>query len=156
MTYNDNSGPTRQYKQILSIHDYKQLVTTLTRISKSTANILDHIIFNREDKLTQLGMVKTGISDHYMIYCMRNHNRHNSSQRKTMKISLIINNSKQTNNNIQSQKKKKKKKNRTDVNVEWTISKTLLTEAMDARAPEKKKKKKKRTDPLTNNKIYTK
>ncbi len=100
ITYNDNSGPTRQYKQILSIHNYKQLISTPTRITESTANILDHITCHREDKITQSGVTETGISDYYRIYCTRKHNRHKTGQHNTIKIRSLRNYNKQTYANI--------------------------------------------------------
>ncbi len=79
---------------------------------ESTANILDHIICNREDKITESGVIETGLSDHYMIYCTKNHNRHNTGQLKTIKIRSIRNYSKETYINILRKKNKARSKGR--------------------------------------------
>ncbi len=77
---------TKQYKQILTLNNYKQIITTPTRATENTANILDHIICNRDDKISHSGVIETGISDHFMTYCTRKHQRHRIGKHKTIKV----------------------------------------------------------------------
>ncbi len=83
--YNDNSGPITQYKQILAINNHKQIITSAARITEHTANILDHIICNREDKITHSGVIESGIGDHFITYCTTKQIRPTIGQHKTLK-----------------------------------------------------------------------
>ncbi len=49
----------------------------------TAANIIDHIVCNREDRITQSGVIKSGISDHFITYCTRKQIRHTIGQHKT-------------------------------------------------------------------------
>ncbi len=82
-------------------------------------------------------MIETGISDHYMIFCTRKHNRHSTGQHKTIKMRSLRNYSKETYTNILRRKNFEWITTTTDVNDALTIFKTLITEAMDETAPEK-------------------
>ena len=59
------------YKEFLSNFGLKQLITSPTRITCSTSTLIDHILTNSSNKITQYGTVDTAISDHKMIYCTR-------------------------------------------------------------------------------------
>ncbi len=47
---NNNSGLTKQYKQILALNNHKQIITTPTRKTENTANILYHRVCNRQGR----------------------------------------------------------------------------------------------------------
>ncbi len=96
---NHNSRITKQYKQIFDFNSYEQIITTPTPVSKQTANFLDNIICNRDDRVTYSGVMKTGISDHFLAYCTRKHKKFSIRRHKTkirplkkihMRISYII------------------------------------------------------------------
>ena len=51
--------------------DLHQVITEATRITQSTSSIIDHIITNSKDRLSQSGTISIGLSDHFMTYCTR-------------------------------------------------------------------------------------
>ena len=55
------------YREFCAIHGLKQLI----KITENTSTILDHILTNSEDKISQLGTLDVGLSDHQLIYCTR-------------------------------------------------------------------------------------
>ena len=42
-----------------------------TRITKNSTSLLDHVLTNSADRVSQFGVVDTGLSDHQLIYCTR-------------------------------------------------------------------------------------
>ena len=61
----------RAYTNVLSAFNLKQLINIPTRITDTTATILDHIITNSSGKLYNFGVLDCSISDHLPIYCHR-------------------------------------------------------------------------------------
>ena len=53
----------------------KQLITSPTRITDNSSSLLDHVLTNSPDRISQTGVVDTGLSDHQLIYCTRKVNR---------------------------------------------------------------------------------
>ncbi len=53
------------------MHGLKQLIDSPTRITEKTSSLLDHILTNAHEKISQSGVVNVGLSDHQMIYCTR-------------------------------------------------------------------------------------
>ena len=65
----DKSRLAKPYKEICSLHGLKQIIHSPTRITNTTSTILDHILTNSKDKLSQSGVIDIGISDHQMKFC---------------------------------------------------------------------------------------
>ena len=42
-----------------------------TRVTDQTATLIDHILTNSPDKVSQSGVMDLGLSDHDLIYCTR-------------------------------------------------------------------------------------
>ena len=61
----------KSYSNILRMFDLHQVITEATRITQSTSSIIDHIITNSKDRLSQSGTISIGLSDHFMTYCTR-------------------------------------------------------------------------------------
>ena len=59
------------YKEFCSSHGLKQLISCPTRITKNTSTLLDHVLTNSHDKVSQSGVIDIGFSDHQLIYCTR-------------------------------------------------------------------------------------
>lgn len=49
----------------------KQSIHESTRITCSTASLVDHIFTNLAEKISQSGVINIGISDHQLIFCSR-------------------------------------------------------------------------------------
>ena len=61
----------KRYKEFCSLHGLKQLLTLPTRITKTSTSLLDHVLTNSAERVSQFGVVDTGLSDHQLIYCTR-------------------------------------------------------------------------------------
>ena len=59
----------KKYAQICSALGLKQLIKHPTRITCHTSTLIDHIITNCEEKVTQSGVINTSLSDHQLIFC---------------------------------------------------------------------------------------
>ena len=59
----------KRYKEFCSLHGIEQLLTLPTRITKNSSSLLDHVLTNSADRISQFGIVNVGLSDHQLIYC---------------------------------------------------------------------------------------
>lgn len=59
------------YREFCSLHGLKQLITSPTRVTETTSSLLDHVLTNSCDRVSQSGVIDIGISDHQIIYCTR-------------------------------------------------------------------------------------
>ena len=68
-----NSLPTlcKQYIEFCSSFSLKQLISSATRITCSSSTIIDHILTNTTNNISQSGVIDLGISDHNVIYFTR-------------------------------------------------------------------------------------
>ena len=64
---------TKKYVAFLQTFGLTQLIKEPTRITDKTATLLDHILVNTADKISQSGVLRKAISDHDIIYCTRKH-----------------------------------------------------------------------------------
>lgn len=55
---------------VLESFNLKQIIETPTRITQTTATLIDLILVGREEKVVEKGVVDCQISDHQLIYCM--------------------------------------------------------------------------------------
>ena len=61
----------KKYAQICSTLTLKQLLRHPTRITCHTSTLIDHIITNCKEKVTQSGVIDTSLSAHQLIFCIR-------------------------------------------------------------------------------------
>ena len=61
----------KRNKEFCSLNGLKQLLTSPTRITKNSTSLLDHVLTNSADRVSQFGVIDTGLSDHQLIYCTR-------------------------------------------------------------------------------------
>ena len=73
---------TKLYKTFLASFSLIQILRQPTRITCSSSSLIDHIITNAQDKISQSGIIDLGISDHQLIYCTRKIIRNKSSKTK--------------------------------------------------------------------------
>ena len=67
-----------KYKEFLSTFGLKQLIRSPTRVTCNTSSLIDHVLTNAEEKVSQSGVLEIGISDHQLIFCTRKLNRFKS------------------------------------------------------------------------------
>ena len=65
----------KQYQEFCSLHGLKQLITSPMRVTENSLSLLNHVLTNFTDRVSQSGVVDTGLSDHQLIYCTRKVNR---------------------------------------------------------------------------------
>ena len=71
-----------------------QLISCPTRITKNTSTLLDHVLTNSHDKVSQSGVIDIGLSDHQLIYCTRKVTRAKFHDHKFITIRSLKNYSK--------------------------------------------------------------
>ena len=77
---------TKRYKEFCSLHGIEQLLTLPTRITKNSSSLLDHVLTNSADRISQFGIVNIGLSDHQLIYCTRKITRTRLNAHKYVKM----------------------------------------------------------------------
>ena len=85
-----NNG-IKRYKEFCSLNGLKQLLTLPTRITKTSTSLLDHVLTNSADRVSQFGVVDTGLSDHQLIYCTRKITRTKTNVHKYIKTRSLKN-----------------------------------------------------------------
>ena len=81
----------KTYKEFCSLNGRKQLLTLPTRITENSTSLLDHDLKNAADRVSQFGVVDTGLSDHQLIYCTRKITRTKSNVHKYIKTRSLKN-----------------------------------------------------------------
>ena len=85
-----SSALVNKYKEFCQTFSLTEIIKEPTRITCSTSTLLDHILTNSSEKVSQKGVIDVGISDHQLIYCTRKikrikHNMHNKIQVRSLK-----------------------------------------------------------------------
>ena len=133
-----SSALVNKYKEFCQTFSLTEIIKEPTRITCSTSTLLDHILTNSSEKVSQKGVIDVGISDHQLIYCTRKikrikHNMHNQIQVRSLKkySAEIFTNALKTvqfpNYNIFS-----------NVNVAYSDLLNKISGAIDSAAPIKK------------------
>ena len=87
----DSSSYLHQaYNRVIKPIDLKQLIKEATRVTNKTRSLLDHILCNTSEKISQSGVISTGLSDHFLTYCTRKlpkcvFNQHNNVKIRSSK-----------------------------------------------------------------------
>ena len=80
-------GPLiNKYKELCQTFSLKQLIMEPTRISSHTSTLLDHVLTNAENKISNSGVIDIGISDHQLIYCTRKIERNKLNTHNQTKV----------------------------------------------------------------------
>ena len=65
------SNVSKKYEELCSLRGLKQVIETYTRITENSSTLIDHILTNSVETLSQSGVLEIALSDHYAIYCTR-------------------------------------------------------------------------------------
>ena len=76
----------KKYREFCANHDLKQIITSPTRITEKSSTLLDHILTNSSDRVSQSGVIDLGLSDHQLIYCTRKTIKNKPNKHKYIKI----------------------------------------------------------------------
>ena len=85
-----SSALVNNYKEFFQKFSLTEIIKEATRITCSTSTLLDHILTNSSEKVSQKDMIDEAISDHQLIYCTRKikrikHNMHNQILVRSLK-----------------------------------------------------------------------
>ena len=59
------------YKSVLDLFGFSQIISEPTRVTPTTASIIDHVIVSMKDKIKECGVIASGFSDHFITFCSR-------------------------------------------------------------------------------------
>ena len=71
-TIDKSDNDTKNLSKIVESFNLKHLITDYTRVTASTKTCIDHIITYTESKVIQSGVIPCGISDHDIVYLIKN------------------------------------------------------------------------------------
>ena len=137
----------------MNLYNNVQLIDKPTRVTQNSSTLLDHIYTNKKDKISQSGVIETGISDHFITYCTRKITRDHIGKHNPVKIRSMKHYSKDTLIDKLKSMQWSTVLECLDVVEAWSIFKTMFTQVMDDVAPEKEIRLKCRTEPWMNNEI---
>ena len=80
-----------QYKLFCQRYSLEQIIKHATRTTCSSSTLIDHILTNSREKISQSGVIDIGISDHQLIYLTRKLHRMKSNTHKQIKIISLKN-----------------------------------------------------------------
>ena len=86
----DTTPLINKYKELCQTFSLTEIIKDPTRITCSTSSLLDHILTNSLEKISQKGTIDVGLLDHQLIYCTRKVlrtklNMHNQIQVRSLK-----------------------------------------------------------------------
>ena len=110
-------GVKRKLMSFMNTFNMTQNIKDSTRVTDTTKSIIDLIMVSDVDKISQQGVLPSGLSDHFILYCTR----------KTVDWSPVL--------------------NCLDVNKKWTHFTDLFMPIVDSLAPLKKVRLKQRSEP---------
>ena len=70
-TDNDLNTPTKKIKSLYELYQVSQLIDQATRITMTTTSLIDHIVTNTPEKISDSGVIHTCISDHSLVFAIR-------------------------------------------------------------------------------------
>ena len=127
----------KKYAQICSTLGLQQLIKHPTRITCHTSTLIDHIITNCEEKVTQSGVINTSLSDHQLIFCTKKIKRVKTNNHKQISFRSLKNysmeNFEQESKNIVLPNYEKF----SDVNSAYSDLVNKITQVLNNRAPYK-------------------
>ena len=67
----DYNIPTKKIKSLYDLYQLSQLIDEATRVTMTTTSLIDHMVTNTPEKISDSGVIHTGISDHSLIFAIR-------------------------------------------------------------------------------------
>ena len=80
-----------QYKELCQKFSLKQMLREPTRITCNSSTLLDHILSNSDEKISNSGIIDLGISDHHLTYCTRKILRFKSNSHQNVLLRCLKN-----------------------------------------------------------------
>jgi hypothetical protein len=70
-TDKDSNFPTKKIKTLYELYQLSQLIDEATRVTMTTSSLIDHIVTNTPEKISDSGVIHTGLSDHSLVFAIR-------------------------------------------------------------------------------------
>ena len=70
-TDKDANIPTKKIKSLYELYQLTQMIDEATRVTMATSSLIDHIVTNTPEKISDSGVIHTGISDHSLVFAIR-------------------------------------------------------------------------------------
>ena len=148
------NNKVNKFSQMMTTNGYTQLINTPTRVTNNSSSLIDHIYTNNTDKISQSGVIESGISDHFITFCTRKtfkdmvgkHTRIKIRSMKNYAKDIFVENLKTKNWDIVKQEKE-------DASIALEIFNTMFLQSIDEICPEKEVRIKGRTEPWINSEI---
>ena len=72
---NKASSETKKYLEFCKTFGLKQLIKSPNRVTPNASTVIDHILTNTNETITQYGLINIGLSDHQIIFYEKNWKR---------------------------------------------------------------------------------
>ena len=69
--HDESNTPTKRIKSLYELYQLSQLIDETTRTTMTTSSLIDHIVTNTPENISDSGVIHTGISDHSLIFAIR-------------------------------------------------------------------------------------
>jgi len=79
---------TRNLCNLYDLYNFHQLITNPTRVSLTTSSIIDHIATTCARNISNSGVHKLSMSDHYMVFCVHKFDGALQMTTKLLKLDL--------------------------------------------------------------------
>ena len=135
----------KQYKHFLSNFGLNQLVRNPTQVTTETSTLIDHVLVNSPEKISQFGVIDSGISDHNIVYCTRKITNEKTGGKKISQFRSFRNYSAELFEEALKDINFPNYENFSDVDVAYSDFIFKLTELIDKMAPLKQSKTKNNT-----------
>ena len=63
--------PTQKLNSLYELNQLSQLIKEPTRITMKASSLIDHVVTNTLEKISQSRVLHTGITDHSLVYAIR-------------------------------------------------------------------------------------
>ena len=154
INYNDVSSPAvKNYRDVLLLHNFHQLISTPTRVTTTTSTVIDHILCNSKEHVCQSGTLDLGISDHMVIFCTRKLVKCSVSFNNIVKVRSMKNYDQDTYTTMLNNVNWNCILKMNDVDLAWSKFREMFCEIIDHIAPEKTVRVKTRTEPWMSGEI---
>ena len=67
----DTTTPTKQIKSLYELYQLSQLIDKPTRVTMTTSSLIDHIVTNTPEKISDSGVIHTSTSNHSLEFAIR-------------------------------------------------------------------------------------
>ena len=140
-TDSDSNIPTKKLKSLYELYQLTQLIDEATRVTMTTTSLINHIVTNTPEKISDSGVIHTGISDHSLVFAIRKISVIIQKQESTLEIRNMKNfDEKKFAEELLKQHWEYAYFFAEDPNAMWEIWKKLFLEVLDQHAPLQHKK----------------